>query len=129
MSIAAAEIRLDKRVTSFVKERRKLLIDGKWVDAASGKTFPVHNPATSEVRDVPWGTVTATEVPLTVPGEWGDMIVKERRFLPDVRSWTLSRNRPSHPVMKSRSAARETRTGSFGDLAYTIFFSFENILI
>jgi len=49
MSIAAAEIRLDKRVTSFVKERRKLLIDGKWVDAASGKTFPVHNPATSEV--------------------------------------------------------------------------------
>src|SRR6202165_158351 len=49
MSIAAAEIRLDKRVTSFVKERRKLLIDGQWVDAASGKTFPVYNPATGEV--------------------------------------------------------------------------------
>ena len=49
MSIAVAEIRLDKRVTSFVKERRKLLIDGKWVDAASGKTFPVQNPATGEV--------------------------------------------------------------------------------
>ena len=49
MSIATAEIRLDKRVTSFVKERRKLLIDGQWVDAASGKTFPVENPATGEV--------------------------------------------------------------------------------
>src|SRR6476659_8162138 len=49
MSIATAEIRLDKRVTSFVKERRKLLIDGKWVDAASGKTFPVQNPATGGV--------------------------------------------------------------------------------
>src|SRR6202795_2837754 len=49
MSIAAAEIRLDKRVTSFVKERRELLIDGKWVDAASGATFPVYNPATGEV--------------------------------------------------------------------------------
>jgi phenylacetaldehyde dehydrogenase len=49
MSIAAAEILPDKRVTSFVKERRKLLIDGKWVDAASGKTFPVQNPATGEV--------------------------------------------------------------------------------
>ena len=49
MSIAAAEILLDKRVTSFVKERRKLLIDGQWVDAASGKTFPVENPATGEV--------------------------------------------------------------------------------
>ena len=49
MSIAATEIRLDRRVKSFVKERRKLLIDGKWVDAASGKTFPVENPATGEV--------------------------------------------------------------------------------
>ncbi|HET9537533.1 MAG TPA: aldehyde dehydrogenase family protein, partial [Mesorhizobium sp.] len=49
MSIATAEIRLDQRVTSFVKERRKLLIDGQWVDAASGKTFPVENPATGEV--------------------------------------------------------------------------------
>ena len=29
MSIAATEIRLDRRVKSFVKERRKLLIDGK----------------------------------------------------------------------------------------------------
>ena len=25
------------------------MIDGKWVDAASGKTFPVYNPATGEV--------------------------------------------------------------------------------
>ena len=49
MSIAATEIRLDRRVKSFVKERRKLLIDGKWADAASGKTFPVENPATGEV--------------------------------------------------------------------------------
>jgi hypothetical protein len=46
---AAAEIRLDKRVTSFGKERRKLLIDGQWVDAASGKTFPVYSAATGEV--------------------------------------------------------------------------------
>src|ERR1700694_407399 len=49
MSIAAAEILPDRRVTSFVKERRKLLIGGQWVDAASGKTFPVYNPATGEV--------------------------------------------------------------------------------
>src|SRR4030095_13340818 len=49
MSIAATEVRLDKKVRSFVKERRKLLIDGKWVEAASRKTFPVENPATGEV--------------------------------------------------------------------------------
>ena len=46
---ATAEIRLDDRVTGFVKERRKLLIEGQWVDAASGKTFPVDNPADGEV--------------------------------------------------------------------------------
>ena len=45
----SAEIGLDERVTSFVKERRRLLIGGQWVDAASGKTFPVYNPATGEV--------------------------------------------------------------------------------
>src|SRR5262245_66175504 len=49
MSIAATEIRLDKRVKSFVKERRKLLINGQWIDAASDKTFPVENPATGEL--------------------------------------------------------------------------------
>src|SRR4029450_4267585 len=49
MSIAATDIRLDKRVKSFVKERRKLMIDGQWVDAASGKTFPIENPAIGEV--------------------------------------------------------------------------------
>src|SRR6202011_4815396 len=28
---------------------KKMLIDGKWVDAASGKTFESHNPATGEL--------------------------------------------------------------------------------
>jgi phenylacetaldehyde dehydrogenase len=33
----------------FIGKERPLLIDGKWVAAASGKTFPVYNPATGEV--------------------------------------------------------------------------------
>src|SRR6201992_3359301 len=28
---------------------KKMLIDGKWIDAASGKTFESHNPATGEL--------------------------------------------------------------------------------
>src|SRR6201985_3776834 len=28
---------------------KKMLIDGKWVDAASGKRFETHNPATGEL--------------------------------------------------------------------------------
>ena len=49
MSMAAAEARPESKTTSFVSKRHKLLIGGEWVDAASGKTFPVYNPATGEV--------------------------------------------------------------------------------
>ncbi len=36
-------------VQAFVGKPRKMFIDGKWVEAASGKTFPSYNPATGEV--------------------------------------------------------------------------------
>ena len=37
----------------------KMWIDGKWVDADSGKTFPVYNPATEEViAELPLGGKT-----------------------------------------------------------------------
>ena len=34
---------------SFLKEPKQLFIDGKFVNALSGKTFPVYNPATGEI--------------------------------------------------------------------------------
>ncbi|MGH8611121.1 MAG: aldehyde dehydrogenase family protein [Gammaproteobacteria bacterium] len=40
---------LTQPVNRFISTTKKLLIDGAWVPAASGKTFPVYNPATSEV--------------------------------------------------------------------------------
>ena len=39
----------DDKVTDFVSRKHKMLINGKWVEAASGKTFPTYNPATGEV--------------------------------------------------------------------------------
>jgi phenylacetaldehyde dehydrogenase len=48
MSSASGK-QLDDRVTDFVAKTRQMLINGKWVDAASGKTFPTYNPATGEV--------------------------------------------------------------------------------
>ena len=41
--------KLSGLVSQFIAQKRKLLIDGKWVDAASGKTFDVYNPATGDV--------------------------------------------------------------------------------
>src|ERR1700676_2491404 len=39
----------DDKVSSFVSRKHKILINGKWVEAASGKTFATYNPATGEV--------------------------------------------------------------------------------
>jgi phenylacetaldehyde dehydrogenase len=43
--------KIDPNIREFVTSKRRLLIDGKWVDAQSGRTFPVYNPATGEVLD------------------------------------------------------------------------------
>src|SRR5450432_3172783 len=37
------------QVAEFIDKPRKMLINGKWVNAASGKTFPTYNPATGEI--------------------------------------------------------------------------------
>jgi phenylacetaldehyde dehydrogenase len=45
----AATATLEPAVSSFVSRKHKMLINGKWVDSASGKVFPTFNPATGEV--------------------------------------------------------------------------------
>ena len=49
MATATQAVQQDDKVTSFVSQTQKMLINGKWVPAASGKTFPTYNPATGEV--------------------------------------------------------------------------------
>jgi phenylacetaldehyde dehydrogenase len=49
MATATQAVRPNEKVTGYVSTPRKMLINGRWVDAASGKTFPTYNPATGEV--------------------------------------------------------------------------------
>ena len=49
MSSAVSTAQMHNRVQEFVSRPRKMFIDGKWVAAASGKTFPTYNPATGEI--------------------------------------------------------------------------------
>ena len=37
------------QVAEFIDKPRKMLINGQWVNAASGKMFPSYYPATGEV--------------------------------------------------------------------------------
>ena len=48
--MALAEVaELKSPVKSWVPSKKQLLIGGKWVDAKSGKTFDVENPATGDI--------------------------------------------------------------------------------
>src|SRR3981081_3961396 len=48
MGIAVSP-QIHPRVANFIEKPRKMLINGKWINASSGKTFPTYNPATGEV--------------------------------------------------------------------------------
>jgi phenylacetaldehyde dehydrogenase len=49
MDTIALDTRLGASARKFVARRNQLLIDGKLVDAASGKTFAVYNPSTGNI--------------------------------------------------------------------------------
>jgi phenylacetaldehyde dehydrogenase len=49
MATATQAVQLTDSVSRYIAKSRQMLINGKWVDAASGKTFPTYNPATGEV--------------------------------------------------------------------------------
>jgi phenylacetaldehyde dehydrogenase len=48
MAVAAKPAAKNQRAQQFLSSPRKLLINGKWVEAASGKTFAAVNPATGD---------------------------------------------------------------------------------
>src|SRR5579864_9669363 len=48
MGIAVSP-QIHPRVAEFIDKPRQMLINGRWGNAASGKTFPSYNPATEEV--------------------------------------------------------------------------------
>jgi phenylacetaldehyde dehydrogenase len=49
MSAVPSEVNLTAATAGFIRSPRKMLIGGEWVEALSGKTFPVYNPATGEI--------------------------------------------------------------------------------
>ena len=49
MGATTSATQLDPRVASFLEKPRQMLINGRWVDAVSGKTFPTYEPSTGEV--------------------------------------------------------------------------------
>src|SRR3954466_14928648 len=84
MSTAVAPM-VNETVSKFIATPRKMLINGKWVDAVSGKTFPTYDPSTGkEMAYVAEGD--AADINLAVSaarnafekGAWRKMTASER---------------------------------------------------
>ena len=92
MTIGIRKPSLGSAATKYLAKKHKLLIDGKWVDAKSGKTFEVEDPATQEIiAHVPAGDKADIDAAVAAArraletGPWS-------RILPDKRSrlvWRL----------------------------------------
>ena len=103
----ATELKVDETAQAFVERDQPMLIGGKWVDAASGKTFEVFNPATGEV------------IANVAEGDKADIdrAVKAAREAFDTGPWskmTPVRARPAHlqarrPDPRARRRARRAR--------------------
>ncbi len=85
MSTAVSAPQIHNRVAEFLSRPRKMFINNQWVDSASGKTFPVYNPATGEVlakvaegdrEDINRAVKAARKA--FDSGPWSDMTASER---------------------------------------------------
>src|SRR5260370_2651116 len=74
-----------EHASHFLTGNKKIMIGGKWVDAKSGKTFPVYNPATGqEIARVAEGDREDIELAVKAArtafesGPWSRMTPSER---------------------------------------------------
>jgi phenylacetaldehyde dehydrogenase len=79
------ETPIHQQVLTFIGKPRKMLIGGRWLEAASGKTFPTYNPATGEVlAQVAEGTSTDIDKAVIAArkafesGPWHKLTTSER---------------------------------------------------
>ena len=67
MTLTIEKPALGSAAATFLTKELKMLIDGKWVAARSGKTFSVEDPATQEtIAEVPAGD--KADIDLAVAG-------------------------------------------------------------
>ncbi len=82
---ATANTNIDPAVREFLGRRMKMLIDGKWVDSVSGKTFQTIDPSTEEsLAEIPDGNAEDVDRAVRAArrafesGPWASMSASER---------------------------------------------------
>lgn len=100
MSISTIQDKISKPVRDFLDQRKRLFIDGEWVDASSDKTFPTVDPATGE---------TLCEVPEAESGDVNRAVEAARRAFDDGRWSDLSPHKRARVLMKIASRIDDHR--------------------
>ena len=103
---AVAEYSIMPAVRGFLSGNKKLLIDGEWVDAASGKTFPATDPANGQ---------TLTEVALG-QGEDIDRAVRAARRAFDAGPWPSMKPNERERLLWRIGDMLSERAEEFGQL-------------
>ncbi|HUC18669.1 MAG TPA: aldehyde dehydrogenase family protein [Acetobacteraceae bacterium] len=85
MDIATSQGRLSQTARDFIARRHKLLIDGKWVDAHSGRSFAVFDPSNGQqIAEVAEGGTADVDAAVIAArrtfeeGPWAKMTPVER---------------------------------------------------
>ena len=93
MDVSVAHGKLSAAVSGFIQKPRRMLIDGEWVEARSGKTFAVWDPATGQqIATVAEADKADVDIAVAAArrafegGEWAKMKPTERAQL----IWRLS---------------------------------------
>jgi phenylacetaldehyde dehydrogenase len=92
MAVTEHEAQVDDRVQSFLSSPGKLLIDGEWVPAASGRTFDTINPATEEkLAEVAYGEAEDVDRAVRAARQAFDYEGPWRRMSPSARGKLIFR--------------------------------------
>src|SRR5580704_6348799 len=127
MATATAAVTPDSKVTQYVAKQQKMLINGKWVDAQSGKTFPTYNPATGEVlsrvaegdkADIDLAVKAARAAFET--GPWATMSPSDRGKLMWRLADLLEKNAEEFSQLESLDNGKPLKVARAGDIPLSI---------
>jgi len=115
-----------QQTTSTTPRKYQLLIDGKWVDAESGKTFTTPNPATGETlaevaeadkADVDKAVAAARKA---FEGKWGKMSARDRGRLMYKLSQLIEERTPELAQLETADNGKPIRESQYVDLPQVV---------
>ncbi len=115
-----------QQTTSTTPRKYQLFIDGKWVDAESGKTFTTPNPATgetlAEVAEADKADVdkAVTAARKAFEGKWGKMSARDRGRLMYKLSQLIEERTPELAQLETADNGKPIRESQYVDLPQVV---------